>query len=140
MTRGNGNTYTTTTALPTTTSTHSGPDDHEADQSPLDKSDSPSLTDTIAAITIAVLACVLIITLTLIIRALHRRRVRERGRELNIVPTVSTGIVNANVNAYGGHNPPRPVNGVITWEPVTPSTSSSNVMVTASTSGAPSNC
>lgn len=68
----------------------------------VDKDDSPSLTDTIAAVTIAVLACVLIITLTLIVRAIHNRRSRQRGQELNRIPTVTAGIVSASEFSFLG--------------------------------------
>lgn len=144
-----GPAYSTSTAASPTTNTteipHSDRDGHESDLSPLSNNDGPSLTNTLAAATIAVLACVLIITLALIIRALHRRRVRQRGQELNIIPTISAGIISANVNAYGGHhnaaqpdvtaygghNTPRP-DGAVSWESVTPSTSTPEVVLPSS--------
>lgn len=141
MTQGVGQTYNTTTSTTTTTVVYRGGDNPDADQAPVTKSDRPSLTDTITAVTIAVLACVLIITFTLIIRAVHRRRRRERGRELNVIPTISAGIVSASVSAYGGHDTPRPVNGTISWEPVAPSTSYADIASTSlSPPGSPSNC
>lgn len=72
-----------------------------ADLQIIDKDDNPSLADTIAAVTIAVLACVLIITLTLIVRAIRKRRQRQRGQELNRIPTVSTGIISASEFSSG---------------------------------------
>ncbi|KAK7114686.1 uncharacterized protein [Littorina saxatilis] len=141
MTQGNlspvNSTTTSTTAAPVSTTAVQGADQHHLDQ---DKS--PTLTDTIAAVTIAVLACVLIITLTLIVRAVRRQRRRERGRELNAIPTVSTGIVSANVSAYAtsSRSSPRPARGIISWEPVTPSTSTADIMPSTSGAGAPSSC
>ena len=54
-----------------------------------------TLTDTIAAVTIAVLAVVLVIALMLIVRTIRRRQRQERGQELHHIPTVSAGIMSA---------------------------------------------
>ena len=55
--------------------------------------DSPSVTGTIAAVTVAVLACVLLLTMIVICRALRKRRRARQGERIDDIPTVSTGIM-----------------------------------------------
>lgn len=52
-----------------------------------------STTDTIAAITVAILTVIVIITALLLARAIRKRRQARQGRELNPVATISTGIM-----------------------------------------------
>ena len=50
-------------------------------------------TDTLAAVTIAVLAVVIILTLLLVIRALRKRRRARQGEQFGQVQTVTTGVM-----------------------------------------------
>lgn len=69
-----------------------------------------STTDTIAAITVAILTVIVIITALLLARAIRKRRQARQGRELNPVATISTGIMGTGVTAYN--------NAAMTWEPI----------------------
>ncbi|OWF34760.1 uncharacterized protein LOC110443771 [Mizuhopecten yessoensis] len=71
-------------------------------------------TDTIAAITVALLAVLIIISVLLIFRAIRKRRRALRGTELNAIPTITTGVMGTGVSAYGNIN----VAGPISWESV----------------------
>ncbi|KAK3591368.1 hypothetical protein CHS0354_040331 [Potamilus streckersoni] len=84
-------------------------------------------TDTIAAVTIAVLAVVIIFTLILVFRALRKRRRARQGQQLNApIPTITTGIMGTGAQAYSSQINPDPVHSHVTWEPVvnTPALSS----------------
>ncbi|KAK6185567.1 hypothetical protein SNE40_007772 [Patella caerulea] len=87
---------------------------------------SVTLTDSVAAVTVAVLACVLLLTVVFIIKAIKRRRRAQRGEEIDHIPTVATGVMGTGVAAYNtnsNHN--NTVEGSISWEPVTPVPSTS---------------
>lgn len=77
----------TTTDLLTTADKGPDRDEFYSDQS------ERTPTDTVAAITIAVLSVVIVITLLLVFRALRKRRRQRQGRQLHEVATVSTGIM-----------------------------------------------
>ncbi|KAL3859105.1 hypothetical protein ACJMK2_009338 [Sinanodonta woodiana] len=76
-------------------------------------------TDTIAAVTIAVLAVVIIFTLLLVFRALRKRRRARQGQQLNTpIPSITTGIMGTGAQAYAIQINPDPVHSHVTWEPV----------------------
>ncbi|XP_076448783.1 uncharacterized protein LOC143285414 [Babylonia areolata] len=129
-----------TTELFTTTTTEPGSKRHPVN----DRSDSRTQTDTLAAVTIAFLAVVLVISLTLIVRTVRRRRRMQRGEELDHIPTVSAGIMSASVAAYSRGQRARPQErGVISWEPVIPSSTVTAEAAASSSSASamsPSNC
>lgn len=89
----------------TTPSSGVGPDQ------PVNSEDGRTTTDTIAAITVAILTVIVIITVILLARAIRKRQQARRGRELSPVATVSTGIMGTGVAAYRNNAP-------MTWEPV----------------------
>lgn len=91
----------------TTTSTTQPP---PGPNQPLDNENRPSTTDTIAALTVAILSVIVIITILLLVRAIRKRRQARQGRELNPVATISTGVMGTGVAAYS--------NAAMDWEPV----------------------
>lgn len=64
---------------------------HEEDESSVDRKDD-TITDTLAAAVIGVLACFVIIVLILIIRGIYRRRTRTPRREVTQITAVSADI------------------------------------------------
>ncbi|XP_046333515.1 uncharacterized protein [Haliotis cracherodii] len=109
----------TTAAATTTTTTEDDSNAGDKDQVMVPGEDTP-ITDTVAAVTVAILAVVLLLTLLVIFRALRKRRRARQGQRMDDIPTVSAGIMGASVSAYNNI----PVAGRVTWEPVSPSTSS----------------
>ncbi|XP_025115965.1 uncharacterized protein LOC112577179 isoform X2 [Pomacea canaliculata] len=89
---------------------------HEEDESSVDRKDD-TITDTLAAAVIGVLACFVIIVLILIIRGIYRRRTRTPRREVTQITAVSADI-NDGFGSVGGYDSIRHVNDSISWEPV----------------------
>lgn len=87
---GQGGTDMPTTPAPSDTPQQ--PQGPPRDYNPLDGKGGNS-TDTIAAITVALLAVLIIISVLLICRAIRKRRRAMRGTELNVIPTISTGVM-----------------------------------------------
>lgn len=83
-----------TTVEPTThNGTYPGKD-HDRNYNPKEDYGSyPS--DTVAAVTIAVLAVIVIITMLIVFRALRKRQRARRGERFgdNVIPTVTTGVM-----------------------------------------------
>ncbi|XP_067652570.1 uncharacterized protein [Haliotis asinina] len=119
MTKFEDDVQVTTAAATATTTTDDGGDVGSGDQVMVPGDDTP-ITDTVAAVTVAILAVVLLLTLLVIFRALRKRRRARQGQRMDDIPTVSAGIMGASVSAYNNI----PVAGRVTWEPVSPSTSS----------------
>ncbi|XP_064611210.1 uncharacterized protein LOC135475299 [Liolophura sinensis] len=80
--------------------------------------DAFTLADSVAAVTIAILASTVLITIICIIRLLRKRRQQQQGEQLNGTPAVYASTLGANVMAYHNlqiqmQNDPSP-----SWEPV----------------------
>jgi len=85
---------TMTTGLPTTPNFTYPGKDHDKNYNPKDDHKSyPS--DTVAAVTIAVLAVIVIITMLIVFRALRKRQRARRGERFgdNVIPTITTGVM-----------------------------------------------
>lgn len=79
-------------------------------------------TDTIAAVTIAVLAVVIIMTLVLVFRALRKRQRARQGQQFgDSIQMVSTGIMGTGAMAHANSLNSVPVNGVVRWVSIGPS-------------------
>ncbi|KAH3812058.1 uncharacterized protein LOC127835330 [Dreissena polymorpha] len=113
------------TLTPAANVTNSGQDNN---YNPHDEDFKSYPSDTVAAVTIAVLAVVIIITMIIVFRALRKRQRARRGEQFgeSIIPTVTTGVMGTGGAAYANAlNNRVPVESPVRWESVNPSTQSS---------------
>ncbi|KAL4235312.1 hypothetical protein ACF0H5_006947 [Mactra antiquata] len=100
----------------------------EDDRAPSDIDDAYYPTETVAAVTIAILAVVIVITMLLVFRALRKRQRARQGEQFGetAVPTITTGVMGTGGAAYANAVQNVPVRGQVRWESVNPSSGGDN--------------
>nr|XP_022337361.1 uncharacterized protein LOC111133345 [Crassostrea virginica]XP_022337362.1 uncharacterized protein LOC111133345 [Crassostrea virginica] len=79
-----------------------------------------SSTDTVAAITVAILAVIIVITCVLVARAIRKRRRARQGTRMDQpIPTISTGVMGTSAAAYSHvHISQSDHSSAVSWEPI----------------------
>ncbi|XP_060594694.1 uncharacterized protein LOC132749037 [Ruditapes philippinarum] len=98
------------------------------DKSPADNDYTNYPTESVAAVTIAVLAVVIVLTMVLVFRALRKRQRARQGEQFGEghIPTITTGVMGTGASAYASSLDSVPVRGQIRWESINPSSGADN--------------
>ncbi|XP_061197914.1 uncharacterized protein LOC133206026 [Saccostrea echinata] len=106
----------TTTDTPTTTLSSNGGYPHPKG----DEERSP--TNTVAAVTVAILAVIIVITFVMVARAIRKRRLARRGTRMDQpIPAISTGVMGTPAAAYSNIHISQPTissSSFVSWEPI----------------------
>lgn len=79
-----------------------------------------SSTDTVAAVTVAILAVIIVITCVLVARAIRKRRRARQGTRMDQrIPAISSGVMGTPAAAYSNIHISQPTpSSAVSWEPI----------------------